>query len=67
MEEFISVEQLGELLHVSRTTAYRIAHVVPHVRIGKCIRVSRRDVDRYLRCHGNKVDLYGSRHEDGGW
>lgn len=57
MDDYITVEELRQLLHVSRTTAYRVADRVPHVRIGRALRVSRRGLDAYMRAHDYAIPL----------
>lgn len=47
--EWLSPRDLEETLSVSRTTAWRIATRLPHVRIGRGIRVARSDVLAALR------------------
>ena len=49
--EWISVRKLQEELCVSRSTAYRIAKVIPHKNIGRTIRIRRTDLEMYLRTH----------------
>lgn len=48
--EWLSPRDLEEALSVSHTTAWRICHALPHVRVGqRGIRVARRDVVEALR------------------
>lgn len=63
MDDYITVEELRGALHVSRATAYRIAHTLPHVRVGRAIRVSRAGLERYLRMHDYTIPT----HPDGRW
>lgn len=42
MKEVLTVEEMGEVLNISRPTAYELIHAVdgpPVIRIGRCIRI----------------------------
>lgn len=52
MGDYMTVSELREMLCVSRATAYRIAGVVPHIRVGRAIRISRKGLESYLRAYG---------------
>jgi len=58
-EELLIVEQVQELLKVGRTFAYSLVKSgdLPSYRVGRLLRVRRRDVDRWLehnRCVASK-------------
>ena len=49
-EELLTVEQVQELLKVGRTFAYSLVRSgeLPSYRVGRLIRIRRRDVERWL-------------------
>jgi putative molybdopterin biosynthesis protein len=49
-EELLTVEQVQELLKVGRTFAYTLVRSgeLPSYRVGRLIRIRRRDVERWL-------------------
>jgi excisionase family DNA binding protein len=49
-EELLTVEQLQELLKVGRTFAYSLIRSgeLPSYRVGRLVRVRRRDMERWL-------------------
>jgi excisionase family DNA binding protein len=49
-EELMTVEQVQELLKVGRTFAYSLVRSgeLPSYRVGRLIRIRRRDVERWL-------------------
>ena len=49
-EELLTVEQVQELLKVGRTFAYALVRSgeLPSYRVGRLIRIRRRDVERWL-------------------
>ncbi len=51
MEEFLTVEELGRLLKVKKSTIYHwtSAGFVPHVKVGRFIRFRVSDVEQWLR------------------
>ena len=58
--DYLTVRELREMLHVSRATAYRTARQLPHIRIGRAIRVSRRGLESYLRAHDSPRSRLGA-------
>jgi len=50
MERLLTPKQLSELLQVKLSTVYYWAHIgfIPVVRLGKCIRFSPRDIERWI-------------------
>ena len=59
--DYLTGRELREMLHVSRATAYRTARQLPHIRIGRAIRVSRRGLESYLRAHDYTIPTDGER------
>ncbi len=58
-EEFLTVEQIQDLLQVGRTFAYSLIRSgeLPSYRVGRLLRVRRQDVERWLeqnRCAAGK-------------
>ena len=49
--EWLSLKDVQQLLGLGRTKAYELVTTgeLPAVRIGRCIRVSRRELDEWLR------------------
>jgi excisionase family DNA binding protein len=49
--EWLSLKNVQQLLGIGRTKAYELITTgeLPAVRIGRCIRVSRRELDAWLR------------------
>lgn len=62
MGDYITVAELQATLHVSRATAYRVAQAIPHVRVGRSIRVSRAGLERYLRLHDYTIPTRRDEH-----
>lgn len=52
-EELLTIEQVQELLKVGRTFAYSLTKSgeLPTYRVGRLLRVRRRDVNRWLEQH----------------
>ena len=50
MNELLTVSELAEFLKISRSKAYSLTHEkgFPIVKIGKCIRVKRKDLAKWL-------------------
>jgi excisionase family DNA binding protein len=50
-KEWLSVADLCELLGIGRTKAYELVTTgeLPAIRIGRCIRVNRTELDEWLR------------------
>jgi len=46
---YLNAAQVAELLGVSRSQAYEVIHRCVHVRIGRSVRVTRKELERYLR------------------
>lgn len=46
--DWITVKDLMEELHVGRSTAYALTHKIPIKRIGRNIRISRNELNKYL-------------------
>ncbi len=49
--EWLSLKDVQQLLGIGRTKAYELVATgeLPAVRIGRCIRVNRRELDEWLR------------------
>ena len=49
--EWLSLKDVQQLLGIGRTKAYELVTTgeLPAVRIGRCIRVNRRELDEWLR------------------
>ncbi len=49
--EWLSLKEVQHLLGIGRTKAYELVTIgeLPAVRIGRCIRVNRRELDEWLR------------------
>lgn len=50
MDEYLKVPEVAEVLRVARSRAYELVAdgEIPSVRIGRSVRVSRRELDRWL-------------------
>ena len=55
-EELLTVEQVQQLLKVGRTFAYSLIRSgeLPSYRVGRLVRVRRRDVEHWLEDHAGK-------------
>ena len=49
--DYITPQQIAELLQVKKSKAYEIAHECGYVAIGKLLRVRRADLDRWVADH----------------
>jgi excisionase family DNA binding protein len=51
-QEFISLNQLQDILGIGRTKAYDLvaSRELPAIRVGRVIRVRRADLDRWAEC-----------------
>lgn len=58
-KEYLKVSEMAEFLQIGRTRAYELVGTgeIPSVRIGRSIRVSRRDLERWLE--GQRHDAEG--------
>ena len=57
MSEFLTTRQLQEILHVDRTTIYRMADNgrIPAVKVGNQWRFSRHSIEGWLKTHSSVV------------
>jgi excisionase family DNA binding protein len=53
-EEWFTLAELGEWLKVSRTTVYKLMSTgqIPSYRVGRTVRIRRRDVESWLETNG---------------
>ncbi len=58
-KEYLKVPEIAEVLQIGRTKAYELvgSGEIPSVRVGRGLRVSRKDLDRWLE---------GQRHTEAG-
>ena len=57
MKAVLSVEEMGEVLGISRPTAYELVHAVdgpPVIRIGRCIRIPADGLKAWMERQGEK-------------
>ncbi len=56
--DVVTVSELAEMLKVGRNTAYELvrAGIIPNIRIGKSIRISKTAVIEYLTKNSDKDD-----------
>ena len=55
MSRFLDADYLMRAFGISRSTAYRVIHELPHVHVGRSIRVSERDLVEALRKSEGKL------------
>ena len=55
MSEFITVEEVAELLSIKRSTIYSKIRTIPHYRIGRLVRFKKSEIEHWLE--KNKVAL----------
>jgi excisionase family DNA binding protein len=57
MTDYISVEQVQERLSLSRDTVDRMIRrgEIQAVKIGRCVRISEEEIERYLQSHKFKT------------
>ena len=50
MDKLLTVKELQEQLNVSRSMAWKLVHSgeIPHVKIGRCVRVRESDVAAFI-------------------
>ena len=46
--DLLTVDDIREIFHCGLSKAYRIAHAVPHVRIGRSLLVRRQALEAFL-------------------
>lgn len=55
--EYLKVPEVAEVLRIARSRAYELvgSGEIPSIRIGRSVRVSRKELDRWLeeQCHPN--------------
>lgn len=52
---WLSPKDLQEAMNVSRATAYRMVKHLPHVKVGRAIRVPRKALEDILRENGGEL------------
>lgn len=57
-EEYLKVTEVAEFLRIGRTRAYELVSsgAIPSVRIGRNIRVSRKELERWLEGRRHDVE-----------
>lgn len=58
LSDWLTVEEVGTYLRISRTTAYKMINdcTIPSVRLGRVLRISKHELnDVLLRGHGDKT------------
>ncbi len=50
-QEFLTVSQVRERLQIGKSKAYSLVATrsIPSIRVGRCLRIRRADLDRYIR------------------
>ncbi len=62
-DRLLTIQDLMAYLQVSRTTAYQMIWrgKIPHVRVGRQIRIRQRDVEAYLDQSSNERQIHRNR------
>ncbi len=60
----LTVEDLAQRFSVSRATAYRMAHELPMVRVGRCLRISEEALEEALKENDGELFTSSRQEED---
>ena len=49
-QEFLTISQIQQRLQIGRSTAYSLVATrsIPSIRVGKCLRIRRSDLERFI-------------------
>lgn len=64
VSRMLTVEDLAQRFSVSRATAYRMAHELPMVRVGRCLRISEEALEEALKENGGELFTSPNYEED---
>jgi len=56
VDELLTVAEVAQRLRCSRSMAYRLIQEMPVIRIGRIVRVSVKELDRYIAAHTKVPD-----------
>lgn len=48
-QEYLSVKEIAQILHIHLNTAYELTQKLPHIKIGKTYRVAVKAFEKWIR------------------